>query len=138
MERTFTMVKPDGVSRGLVGQIISRLEDKGFRLVGIKTLVMSEELAREHYQEHVDKPFFPEILAFITSGPVVAMVWEGPEAIATIRKMMGATNPIAALPGTIRGDWGLKVSENLIHGSDSPAAAEREINLFFNVHELLN
>ncbi|HZJ85366.1 MAG TPA: nucleoside-diphosphate kinase [Syntrophomonadaceae bacterium] len=138
MERTFTMIKPDGMQRGLVGEIIKRIEGKGFRLVGLKLLVMSKDLAKEHYKEHKDKEFFPHVITFMTSGPVIAMVWEGPAAISTLRKMMGQTNPLEASPGTIRGDFALHVSENLIHGSDSPEAAQREINLFFQDRELIN
>ncbi len=138
MERTFTMIKPDGMQRGLVGEIIKRIEGKGFRLVGLKLLVMSKDLAKEHYKEHKDKEFSPHVITFMTSGPVIAMVWEGPAAISTLRKMMGQTNPLEASPGTIRGDFALHVSENLIHGSDSPEAAQREINLFFQAQELIN
>jgi len=136
VERTFMMVKPDGVERGLVGQIVSRVEARGFRLAGMKMLVISEDLARKHYAEHVDKPFFSEMLSFITSGPVVAMVWEGPAAVQTIREIMGATDPAQAAPGTIRGDLGGSISQNVVHGSDSPAAACREISLFFDPDEL--
>lgn len=138
MEKTFAMVKPDGVQRGLIGEVIRRIEQKGFRLVGLKMMVITEELAREHYREHVDKGFFPELLAFITSGPVVAMVWEGEGVIATLRSMMGKTNPAEALPGTIRGDLAVNVSQNIIHGSDSPESAEREINIFFKPEELIS
>lgn len=137
MEKTFTMVKPDGVQRGLIGEVIKRIEQKGFRLIGLKMMVITEELAREHYAEHVDKGFFPELLDFITSGPVVAMVWEGEGVIATLRTMMGKTNPAEALPGTIRGDLAVNVSQNIIHGSDSPESAEREINIFFKPEELI-
>ncbi|MGI6550940.1 MAG: nucleoside-diphosphate kinase [Syntrophomonadales bacterium] len=137
MERTFLMVKPDGVKRGLVGQVISRIETSGFSMAGIKMLRISEELAREHYAEHIGKPFFDEMLSFITSGPVVAMVWQGPDAIKTIRELMGATDPAKAQPGTIRGDLGGSISQNVVHGSDSPAAAKREIGLFFESNELL-
>lgn len=136
MERTFLMVKPDGVERGLTGEVISRIEKKGFRMVAIKMLRISEELAREHYAEHAGKPFFDEMLSFITSGPVVAMVWEGPGVIQSIREIMGATDPARAEPGTIRRDMGTSISRNVVHGSDSRAAAEREINLFFNDSEL--
>lgn len=135
MERTFLMVKPDGVERGLIGQVISRVENRGFRMVAIKMLRIDEELAKKHYAEHVDKPFFNEMLSFITSGPVVAMVWEGPDAIKSIRELMGATAPAQANPGTIRGDLGGSISQNVVHGSDSPAAAEREISLFFESAE---
>jgi nucleoside-diphosphate kinase len=125
------MVKPDGVSRGLVGEVISRLEYKGLELVKIRGLTISEQLARTHYAEHVDKPFFPELLEFITSGPVVAMEWSGEEAIAVCRRIMGATDPKEAAPGTIRGDFGLVVTENIVHGSDGPESAIRELEIFF-------
>lgn len=138
MEKTFAMVKPDGVERGLIGEVIKRIEQKGFRLVGLKMMVISEELAREHYQEHQDKSFFPELVSFITSGPVVAMVWEGKGVIAALRSMMGKTNPLEALPGTIRGDLAINVSQNIIHGSDSTESAEREIALFFKPEELIS
>ncbi|MEQ8176553.1 MAG: nucleoside-diphosphate kinase [Syntrophomonadaceae bacterium] len=131
MEQTFVMVKPDGVQRKLVGEIISRLERKGFILRAAKMMQIDEELAGRHYAEHQGKPFFPGLVEFITSGPVVAMVWEGENAVAAVRKMMGATNPLDAAPGTIRGDLATAMSENLIHGSDSLEAAQREINLFF-------
>jgi nucleoside-diphosphate kinase len=132
IERTFIMVKPDGVARGLVGEVISRFEDKGLRLEKIRGLTISEELARTHYAEHVDKPFFPELLEFITSGPLVAMEWSGDGAIAVGRVLMGATDPKDALPGTIRGDLGLAVTENVVHGSDGPESAARELELFFD------
>ena len=137
MERTFLMVKPDGVERGLIGQVISRLENKGFRMVAMKMLRISEELAREQYAEHARKPFFDEMLSFMTSGPVVAMVWEGRGVIQSVRRLMGATDPAQAAPGTIRGDMGTSISRNVVHGSDSPAAAEREIKLFFDSGEIL-
>ena len=137
MERTFLMVKPDGVERGLTGEVISRIEKKGFRMVAIKMLRISEELAREHYAEHAGKPFFDEMLSFMTSGPVVAMVWEGRGVIQSVRRLMGATDPAQAAPGTIRGDMGTSISRNVVHGSDSPAAAEREIKLFFDSGEIL-
>lgn len=130
------MVKPDGIKRGLTGQVIGRIEAKGFRMVAIKMTRISEDLAREHYAEHVGKSFFSEMLSFITSGPVVAMVWEGPEAIKSIRELMGATDPAQAKPGTIRGDLGGSISQNVVHGSDSPSAAQREISLFFRNSEL--
>lgn len=136
-ERTFLMVKPDGVERGLIGEVISRFERKGYRLVALKMMRITPELARQHYAEHVDKPFFPEMSDFITSGPVVAMVWEGKGVIAAARAMMGATDPLKAAPGTIRGDYGVNISHNVIHGSDSEAAAQREINLFFTEREIL-
>jgi len=137
LERTFLMVKPDGVERGLIGQVISRLENKGFRMVAMKMLRISEELAREQYAEHAGKPFFDEMLSFMTSGPVVAMVWEGRGVIQSVRRLMGATDPAQAAPGTIRGDMGTSISRNVVHGSDSPAAAEREIKLFFDSGEIL-
>lgn len=125
------MVKPDGVARGLVGEVISRFERKGLRLEKIRGLTITEELARTHYVEHVDKPFFPELLEFIVSGPVVAMEWSGEGAISTCRGLMGATDPKSAAPGTIRGDLGLVVTENIVHGSDSPESALRELEIFF-------
>ncbi|MBA2870174.1 nucleoside-diphosphate kinase [Anoxybacillus calidus] len=138
MERTFLMVKPDGVQRNLIGEIVARFEKKGFQLVGAKLMQVSKELAEQHYAEHKERPFFGELVDFITSGPVFAMVWEGENVIATARQMMGKTNPQEATPGTIRGDFGLTVGKNVIHGSDSPASAEREINLFFKGEELVN
>ncbi|KON87234.1 nucleoside diphosphate kinase [Sporosarcina globispora] len=135
MERTFLMVKPDGVQRNLIGEIVSRFEKKGFQLVGGKLMNISQELAEEHYGEHKERPFFGELVDFITSGPVFAMVWEGENVIATARQMMGSTNPKDAAPGTIRGDFGITVGKNVIHGSDSPASAEREIGLFFKEEE---
>ncbi len=138
MEQTFVMVKPDGVQRSLVGEIISRIENKGFKLKAMKFMIIDEDLAREHYVEHVGKAFFNDLLAFITSGPVVAMVWEGTGVIATMRLVMGKTNPAEAEPGTIRGDLAVKVDQNIIHGSDSPAAAQREIGLFFQEREILD
>ncbi len=137
MERTFVMVKPDGFRRGLVGEIIARFERKGFRLVGLKLLKISQELAERHYAEHRGKPFFSGLVSFITSGPVVAMVLEGPGAVAEVRKMMGATHPKDALPGTIRGDYATTIDENVIHGSATLEDAEREIALFFRPEELL-
>jgi nucleoside-diphosphate kinase len=131
MEHTFVMVKPDGVARGLVGEVISRFERKGLTLEKIRRLVISEDLARTHYAEHVGKPFFSDLVAFITSGPVVAMEWSGDGAIAVARTLMGTTDPKNASPGTVRGDYGLAVTENIVHGSDSPASAERELGLFF-------
>lgn len=125
------MVKPDGVVRGLVGEVISRFEGKGLRLERIRALTIEEDMARTHYAEHLDKPFFPELLAFITSGPVVAMEWSGQDAIAVGRTLMGATNPRDAAPGTIRGDLGLIVTENIVHGSDGAESARRELEIFF-------
>ena len=125
------MVKPDGVQRGLVGEIISRFERKGLSLEKIRKLEIDEDLARRHYAEHVERPFFPELLEFITSGPVVAMEWSGDSAVAVSRSMMGATDPKQAAPGTVRGDLGLAVTHNLVHGSDSVESAQRELGIFF-------
>lgn len=130
------MVKPDGVQRSIIGEVISRFEKKGFQLVGAKLMHISQELAETHYGEHKEKPFFGELVKFITSGPVFAMVWEGENVILVSRQMVGKTNPQEALPGTIRGDYGLIVDKNIIHGSDSPESAEREISLFFESEEL--
>ncbi|WP_240375742.1 nucleoside-diphosphate kinase [Bacillus piscicola] len=138
MEKTFIMVKPDGVQRNLIGEIVQRFEKKGFTLCAGKLMQIPTELAEEHYGEHKDKPFFGELTSFITSGPVFAMVWEGDNVISTARKMMGATNPSDAEVGTIRGDYGVQVGMNIIHGSDSPESAEREIGLFFNKEDLID
>lgn len=138
MEKTFLMVKPDGVQRNLIGEIVSRFEKKGFQLVGAKLMAIPEELAEQHYGEHKERPFFGELVEFITSGPVFAMVWEGENVIATARTMMGATNPKDSAPGTIRGDFAATVGKNIIHGSDSPESAEREIGLFFKEEELVS
>ena len=136
-ERTFVMVKPDGVQRGLIGEIISRFEERGLKLVAGTFMQIDNELAEEHYAEHVDKPFFDDLSSFITSGPVFAMVWEGQDAIAQVRTMMGETDPAESAPGTIRGDFGLDLGRNVIHGSDTEeGAAEREIGLFFDDEEL--
>ncbi|HHV76106.1 MAG TPA: nucleoside-diphosphate kinase [Syntrophothermus lipocalidus] len=137
MERTFVMVKPDGVERGLVGEIIGRIEAKGFKLVGLKMLKLSQTMAERHYAEHRGKPFFQELVDFITASPVVAMVWEGNGVIESVRKLMGKTNPLEAEPGTIRGDFGVYISKNIIHGSDSPGSAAREIEIFFRPDELV-
>ncbi len=125
------MVKPDGVARGLVGEVVSRFERKGLNLEKIRKLHIDEALARRHYAEHVEKPFFPDLLEFITSGPVVAMEWSGESAVSVARTLMGPTNPAAAPPGTIRGDYGLIVTFNIVHGSDSVESAERELGIFF-------
>jgi nucleoside-diphosphate kinase len=138
IERTFVMVKPDGVKRCLVGELVRRIETKGFRLVGLKMMRISRERAQRHYGEHEGKPFFDALVSFITSGPVVAMVVEGEHVIATWRAMMGATNPKDASPGTIRGDFATTIDENVAHGSDGPQSAEREIAIFFEDHELLD
>lgn len=130
-ETTFIMVKPDGVTRGLVGEVIARFEAKGLELAAARMLVIDEALARRHYAEHVEKPFFGELLEFITSGPVVATAWTGESAIAVGRTLMGPTNPAEAPPGTIRGDFGLKITNNIVHGSDGPESAERELAIFF-------
>ncbi|MGQ9477235.1 MAG: nucleoside-diphosphate kinase [Candidatus Bipolaricaulia bacterium] len=137
-ERTFVMLKPDAVQRGLVGELISRLERKGLKLVALKMLRLDRSLAERQYEVHRGKHFFEELIKFVTSSPVVAMVVEGEEAIKVVRKMMGATNPFEAEPGTIRGDFGLDLTKNLIHGSDSVETAAREIALFFRDEELLN
>ncbi|ATY86488.1 nucleoside-diphosphate kinase [Kyrpidia spormannii] len=131
MEQTFVMIKPDGVQRGLIGDIVYRLERRGLRLVAAKLMQVSRQLAEKHYEEHRDKPFFGELVSFITSGPVFAMVWEGQGAIAVVRQMMGKTNPQEAAPGTIRGDLALSIGMNVVHGSDSPESAAREIALWF-------
>jgi len=137
MEKTFLMVKPDGVQRGLVGEIVKRLEGKGFQLVGAKLMTISKEQAEKHYSEHASKPFFGELVDFITSGPVFAMVWQGDQVITLARTLMGKTNVLDAGPGTIRGDFALHTGMNLIHGSDSPESAAIEINNFFKPEELV-
>ncbi|RIK06825.1 MAG: nucleoside-diphosphate kinase [Acidobacteria bacterium] len=131
MEKTLILVKPDGVRRNLIGEIISRFERRGFSIADLRMLTVNEEMASRHYAEHVDKPFFGELVEFITSGPTVAMVVEGPDAIRVARTMMGATNPADAAPGTIRGDLASAMPDNVIHGSDSPESATREIDIFF-------
>lgn len=136
-ERTFALIKPDGVQRGIVGEILSRFERKGLKMVAMKMLTVSEDLAKSYYSEHIGKPFFEPLIQYITSGPSVAMVLEGDEAVAVVRKMMGETNPIEADPGTIRGDFGLQIGRNIIHGSDSLTSAEREISLFFDENEIV-
>ena len=135
-QRTLVLVKPDGVQRGLVGEIVQRLEQRGLKLVGLKMMQISTDVAGRHYAEHQGKPFYGGLLAFITSGPVVAMIWEGREAVSVVRSLMGATDPLKAAPGTIRGDLALDLGMNLIHGSDSPGRAETEIALFFSQSEL--
>ena len=138
-ERTFVMAKPDAVQRGLVGEIVSRLEDRGLKLVAAKFEHLDRDLAEEHYGEHADKPFFDDLVSFITAGPVLAMVWEGQDAVAQVRRMMGETDPAESAPGTIRGDYGLDLGRNVIHGSDTePGSAEREIDLFFDADELVD
>lgn len=138
MERTFLAIKPDGVQRKLVGEIIRRFEAKGFTLVGLKLMNVSRELAETHYGVHRERPFFSSLVEFITSGPVVAMVWEGDGVIASARKLIGATNPLNAEPGTIRGDLGVNVGRNLIHGSDAPETAQQEVSLWFKDEELVS
>ncbi|MNK79208.1 Nucleoside diphosphate kinase [compost metagenome] len=138
MERTFLAVKPDGVQRGLVGEIIRRFEQKGFKLVGLKFMQLPRETAERHYGEHQGKPFFGGLVDFITSGPIVAMAWEGKNVIATARAMMGATNPANAASGTIRGDFASDIGRNIIHGSDAPESAERELGIFFKPEELVS
>lgn len=136
MEKTFLMVKPDGVQRGLIGEIVKRFENKGMQLVGAKLMVITREQAEFHYAEHQGKSFYGELVDFITSGPVFAMVWQGDQVIALSRAMMGKTNVLDAAAGTIRGDYALHTGMNLIHGSDSPESAEREIGNFFKPEEL--
>ena len=130
------MLKPGVVNRRYVGEIISRFEKKGLKLVGMKLMVIDNELAKNHYAEHAEKPFFGELVDFITSGPVVAMVWQGDNCVSLVRKMVGATNPVDALPGTIRGDFCMHTSLNVIHASDSDESADREISLFFKPEEI--
>jgi nucleoside-diphosphate kinase len=137
LERTLVLVKPDGVQRGLAGEVISRLERRGLHLVGMKLVRVSRELAERHYAEHRAKPFFGELVDFITSAPVVAMVWEGPGAVSLVRATMGATDPAASAPGTIRGDLALSIGQNVVHGSDSAPRAAEEVELFFDAGELV-
>jgi nucleoside-diphosphate kinase len=136
LERTFLAIKPDGVQRGLVGEIIGRFEAKGFKLVGMKLMTASRELAEQHYGVHKERPFFAGLVDFITSGPLVAMVWEGDGVVASARKMIGATNPLNSEPGTIRGDLAVNVGRNIIHGSDAVETAREEISLWFKDEEL--
>ncbi|NJL98053.1 MAG: nucleoside-diphosphate kinase [Synechococcaceae cyanobacterium RM1_1_27] len=136
MEQTFLAIKPDGVQRQLVGTIVSRLESRGFQLVGLKLMQVSKELAEAHYAEHKERPFFGGLVEFITSGPVVAMVWEGKGVVAAARKMIGKTNPLDSEAGTIRGDFGIDIGRNIIHGSDATETATREIALWFKPEEL--
>ena len=130
--KTFFMIKPDGVKRNLIGEIISRVEEKGFKITKIKMMTINQNLAEEHYGEHKDKPFFSDLVSFITSGPVVAMQVEGENVVVQIRNLMGATNPSDATPGSIRGDLATELDKNVVHGSDSDESAERELNLFFS------
>ena len=138
IQKTYVMLKPDAVGRRLMGKILSRFEEKGLKIVAMKLRMIPEELAKEHYGEHKDKPFFEGLIEYITSGPVLTMVIEGDEAISVIRKMVGATNPQEADVGTIRGDFGMDTGRNIIHASDAPESAEREINLFFNEDEIID
>ena len=135
-ERTFVAIKPDGVQRGLIGEILGRFERKGFKLIALKQLTPSRELAERHYGVHRERPFFSGLVDFITSGPVVAMVWEGDGVIGSARKLIGSTKPLEAEPGTIRGDLAINIGRNVIHGSDSPETAKFEIGLWFDTHEL--
>ncbi len=138
MERTLVLVKPDGVQRGLVGEVVSRLERRGLKLVAMKLMQVDDDLARQHYAEHVDRPFFPGLAQFITSSPLVAMVWEADNVAALVRQTMGETDPAKSPPGTLRGDLGINIGRNLVHGSDSPESAAREIGLFFRPEEILS
>jgi nucleoside-diphosphate kinase len=131
MDRTLILVKPDAFERGLTGEIIARFERKGLRIVALQHMTMSADIAQQHYAEHEGKPFFGELVEFITSGPLVAMVLEGDQAVAATRQVIGATNPIEAAPGSIRGDFAIAVGQNMVHGSDSPESAQREAALFF-------
>ena len=130
-ERTLVLIKPDGVRRGLIGAVISRIERKGLRIVALDLRTLTTDTASTHYAEHVGKPFFQPVVDFITSGPLVALVAEGPRAVEAFRGLAGATDPVKAAPGTIRGDHALEIGENVVHGSDSPESAEREIKIFF-------
>ncbi len=138
MERSLVLLKPDTVQRGLIGELLSRLEEKGLKIAAMKMMKVGEDLAKEHYEEHLEKDFFSDLFNFITSSPIVAMVVEGEQAVGVIREMMGSTNPFEAKPGTIRGDYGLDLTKNLIHGSDSKESAEREVKLFFDEEEILD
>jgi nucleoside-diphosphate kinase len=130
-ERTLVLVKPDGVRRGLVGEVVTRLERKGLTLVALELRTLARETAEEHYGEHRERPFFGELVDFITGGPLVAMVVEGPRAVEAVRTLMGVTDPVKSAPGSLRGDYALEIGQNLVHGSDSPESAKREIGIFF-------
>jgi nucleoside-diphosphate kinase len=138
LERTLVLVKPDGVQRGLIGTVISRFEQRGLRLVAMKFMQIDDDLAARHYGEHEGKPFYAKLLDYITSGPVVAMVWEGPGAILAVRETMGVTRPVEATPGTIRGDFALEVGRNIVHGSANADDAAREVDLFFDESEMVS
>lgn len=137
-ERTFFMIKPDGVQRGLVGDVVQRIERKGYKISAMKMLKISKDMAQEHYAEHIGKPFFNDLVEFITSGPVLAMIVEGEDVIDGVRTMMGKTDPKASDPGTIRGDFGIHLSRNVVHGSDSPGSSDREISIFFPKEEIMD
>lgn len=137
VERTLVLVKPDGVQRGLIGKIISRFEQRGLKLIGMKFMRMSRDLAQRHYAVHEGKPFYDDLVSYIVSGPVVAMAWEGKEAISIARRTMGSTSPVDSAPGTIRGDFGIEIGRNLVHGSDGKETAEYEMGLFFGNEELV-
>ena len=138
MERSLVLVKPDGVQRGLVGEVIARFERRGLRLVGAKFMQVSQDLAKQHYAEHEGKPFYDGLISYITSAPVMAMVWEGPNAVAAIRQTVGSTKPVESAPGTIRHDFALEVGRNLIHASDKPETGVREMALWFKSEELVD
>jgi len=138
LDRTFVLIKPDGVQRGLAGEIISRLEGKGLKLVGARFLLPTESQVTEQYREHVGKPFFPQLKRYIMGGPVLAMVWEGRDAVAVVRRLVGATNPAEAAPGTIRGDLALDTGRNVIHAADSPESAAREAAIYFADADLVS
>lgn len=137
-ERTFIAIKPDGVQRGLISKILARFEDRGYKLVGIKLVTPTESLLKEHYADLVSKPFFPSLLSYMTSGPVLATVWEGKDVVKQGRAILGATNPLQSAPGTIRGDFAIEVGRNVCHGSDSVESAQKEIGLWFKKDELVD
>ena len=138
MEKTLILVKPDGVQRGLMGEIIGRFERRGLKLIGMKFMQMSQALAEEHYGVHKERPFYNDLVSYITSGPIVAMVWEGNDAVAAARATIGATKPVDAAPGSIRGDFGMEIGRNLVHGSDSPENGIKEAGIFFSEEELVS
>ena len=138
MERTLVLLKPDSVQRNLSGELINRIEKIGFKIIGLKLMILDQTKAHEHYKEHKTKPFFNDLVSFITSGPIIAIAFQGPDCVQKIRKIMGNTNPSDAAPGTIRGDFGISLSMNLIHGSDSTESAERELQIFFAESELVD
>ncbi|SSD60338.1 Nucleoside diphosphate kinase [Saccharomycodes ludwigii] len=137
-ERTFIAIKPDGVQRGLISKILGRFEDRGYKLIGIKLVTPTENLLKQHYAEHVNKPFFPGMLSYMMSGPILATVWEGKDVVKQGRNILGATNPLNSAPGTIRGDFAIDMGRNVCHGSDSVESAEREINLWFKKEEIID